>query len=122
VDKSNGEIIAVSSSNGRKHDYRLFKESNTYIHKNITIQADTGYTGLNKRHSNTEIPKKRSKKAPLTRQDKQKNRELSSSRVLVENVIRCLKIFRILAEKYRNRRKRFGLRLNLIAALCNWLL
>jgi hypothetical protein len=32
---------------------------------------------------------------------------------------RRLKIFRILGERYRNRRKRFGLRFNLIAALVN---
>ena len=38
---------------------------------------------------------------------------------MVEHVIRSLKIFRILAERYRNRRKRFGLRFNLIAALYN---
>ncbi len=30
------------------------------------------------------------------------------------------KIFRILAERYRNRRRRFGLRCNLIAALYNY--
>ncbi len=30
-----------------------------------------------------------------------------------------LKTFRILSERYRNRRKRFGLRINLIAALVN---
>jgi hypothetical protein len=35
------------------------------------------------------------------------------------NVIRRLKIFRILSERYRNRRKRFGLRFNLIAAIYN---
>ncbi|MDR1198857.1 MAG: IS5/IS1182 family transposase, partial [Prevotellaceae bacterium] len=34
-------------------------------------------------------------------------------------IIRDVKIFRILAEKYRNRRKRFALRFNLIAALYN---
>jgi len=28
-------------------------------------------------------------------------------------------VFRILLERYRNRRRRFGLRFNLIAALCN---
>ncbi|MDR0581312.1 MAG: IS5/IS1182 family transposase, partial [Holosporaceae bacterium] len=28
--------------------------------------------------------------------------------------------FKIIADKYRNRRKRFGLRFNLIAAICNW--
>jgi len=33
---------------------------------------------------------------------------------------RKLKIFRILAERYRNRRKRFGLRFNLIAAIVNF--
>ena len=37
----------------------------------------------------------------------------------VENVIRRLKIFRILSERYRHRRKRFGLRFNLIAGLHN---
>ncbi len=30
-----------------------------------------------------------------------------------------LKVFRILAQPYRNRRRRFGLRFNLIAALYN---
>jgi hypothetical protein len=34
--------------------------------------------------------------------------------------LRTLKIFRILAEKYRNRRRRFGLRLNLIAGIINY--
>jgi len=32
--------------------------------------------------------------------------------VLIENIIRELKIFRIVAEKYRNRRRRFNLRIN----------
>ena len=36
--------------------------------------------------------------------------------LIIENIIRELKIFRILAEKYRNRRRRFLLRFNLIAA------
>ncbi|HEY9907692.1 MAG TPA: IS5/IS1182 family transposase, partial [Thermosynechococcaceae cyanobacterium] len=33
---------------------------------------------------------------------------------------RCLKIFRILSERYRNRRRRFGLRFNLIAGIYNF--
>ena len=44
---------------------------------------------------------------------------LSQKRILIENVIRKLKIFRILSERYRNQRKRFGLRFNLIAAIYN---
>jgi hypothetical protein len=38
---------------------------------------------------------------------------------LIENIIRKLKIFRILSDRYRNRRKRFGVRFNLIAAIYN---
>ena len=70
-------------------------------------------------HANVEIPKKRSKKNPLTKEDRQQNRNISSKRVVVENIIRAVKIFRIVAEKYRNRRKKFGLRFNLIAAMYN---
>lgn len=81
--------------------------------------VDTGYTGITKNHTNTKIPKKKSKKNPLTKEDKNQNREISSQRVVVENVIRELKIFRIIAEKYRNRRRKFGLRFNLIAAVYN---
>jgi len=44
---------------------------------------------------------------------------LSSYRITVENILRCLKVFRILSERYRNRRKRYGLRFNLLAALYN---
>lgn len=40
--------------------------------------------------------------------------------MVVEHVNRRLKIWRILAERYRNRRKRFGLRFNLLAGLYNY--
>ena len=66
------------------------------------------------------MPVKKPKGKPLTKEQKQANREQSRERILVENVIGCLKRFRILAERYRSRLKRFGLRLNLIAGLYNW--
>ena len=57
---------------------------------------------------------------------KKENRKISSQRIYVEHVIGKLKIFRILSERYRTRRKRFGLRFKLITAIYNlellWLL
>jgi len=82
--------------------------------------TDTGYQGIQKLHSNTSMPKKKSKKNPLSKEDKQNNRIQSSERVLNENVIGMLKRFKIIAERYRNRRNRFGLRFNLIAGIYNW--
>jgi hypothetical protein len=75
---------------------------------------------LDKLHDKSRTTKKRPKKGKLTRDEKRANRELSRRRIVVENVIRSLKIFRILLERYRNRRKRFSLRFNLIAGLYNF--
>lgn len=86
----------------------------------IKALTDTGYLGLQKIHSNTSMPKKKSKKRPLTCKDKLINRKLSSQRVLNEHVIGKIKRFKIISDKYRNRRKRFGLRFSLIAGIYNY--
>lgn len=81
--------------------------------------TDSGYQGIKKLHTNSFLPKKRSKKNPLTKEDKKNNQQLSSQRVLNENAISVLKRFAIISDRYRNRRKRFGLRFNIIAGIYN---
>lgn len=98
----------------------MFKESRIHIHPKTSLQVDTGYQGITKHHANSEIPYKRSKKKLLTEVQLIHNHRVSSSRITVEHIIRELKVFRILSERYRNRRKRFGLRVNLIAAIYNY--
>jgi hypothetical protein len=65
------------------------------------------------------MPKKRSKKNPLSAADKKSNRSISNERVACENVIAMLKRFKIIADRYRNRRRRFGLRFFHITAIHN---
>lgn len=65
------------------------------------------------------LPFKASKKYPLTSQQKEINREIGKRRIGIEHVNCRLKVFKILSDRYRNRRKRLGLRLNLIAAIYN---
>jgi ribosomal protein L17 len=84
------------------------------------LLVDTGYQGIAKIHTNSELPKKRSQKHLLTKEDKRSNRRIASERVANEQVIGVLKRFRIIAEKYRNRRSRFGLRWNLIGGIYNF--
>ena len=119
VDKKTQEIICTAFSNGKRHDFKLFKESKTHIHPEIKVMTDTGYQGIQKIHHKSELPKKKSKKNPLTKTDKKSNQKLASERVVNENVIGMLKRFKIICDKYRNRRKRFGLRFNLIAGIYN---
>lgn len=89
-------------------------------HPSTTWQTDTGYQGIQKLHANSELPKKKSKKHPLTKEDKKNNRRIASERITNEHVIGALKRFRIISDRYRNRRKRFGLRFNLIAGIYNY--
>jgi len=119
VNQKTQAIIATAFANGSQHDFDLFKESHCLFSQQIRILADSGYLGLSDLHANNQIPAKKSKLHSLTKEQKASNRQLSHERVLVENIIRKLKIFRILSERYRNRRKRFSLRFNLIAAIYN---
>jgi len=112
-------ILATDFCNGSEHDFQLFKSNRCAIAQETCLLADAGYQGLLALHPNSQTPAKKSKLHPLSLEQKARNRVLSRKRILIENIIRRLKIFRILSERYRNRRKRFGLRFNLIAAICN---
>ena len=114
------EVICTAHGRGSVHDFALYKESQLKPHATLELLADSGYQGLTKLHERGQTPQKKTKKRPLTKDERRANRKLSRRRIVVENVIRSLKIFRILLQRYRNRRKRFALRFNLIAGLYNY--
>lgn len=120
VDQATGKIICTAHGKGKEHDFRLFKNSKVRIRGNIECLGDKGYQGIQKLHSLSRTPKKKPRRGKLTKADKKRNRELAQVRVIGEHVHRKLKIFRVLSSRYRNRRKRFGLRFNLIAGLYNY--
>jgi hypothetical protein len=119
VEKKFGTIICTNFCNGKTHDFKLYKKSKVRWVKDICGIVDSGYTGIKKLQTTSIIPKKRPRGTPLSTHDKQINRSIASERVLNENVIGKLKRFKILSDRYRNRRKRFGLRFNLIAGIYN---
>jgi len=83
------------------------------------LLADSGYQGLLALHKNSRIPYKKSKKHPLTAEQKLFNRTLSKERIVIENINARIKTFKIMSERYRNRRKRHLLRMNLVCAILN---
>ena len=113
-------MLSTCFAHGKKHDFKLFKESKLLIPCGIVAQGDTGYQGIQKIHVKSITPRKRRRGQQLSREDKKFNTEISAKRVFVEHVIGKIKTFKIVADKYRNRRKRFGLRFNLIAGIYNY--
>ena len=120
VNQATREIICTAHGKGKEHDFRLFRNSKTRLRENIKLLGDKGYQGIQKLHSNSETPKNKPRGKNLSIADKKKNRELARIRVIGENINCKLKVFKILSDRYRNRRKRFGLRFNLIAGLYNY--
>lgn len=65
-------------------------------------------------------PYKKTKLKKLTPEQKKANQELSKKRIMIEHINRKLKIFKILSSRYRNKRRNFRLRFNLISGIYNY--
>ena len=113
--------MSIRIGRGRQHDLSLARRMIRDLSGYRYILGDLAYKRLNGFNGNLPTPIKKPKKITLPPNVKQINREISRRRIVIEHINRQLKCFRIWAECYRNRRKRFGLRANLIAAIVNWL-
>lgn len=71
VDKRSQRIICTALPNGKRHDFRLFKESKTYIHPQTKVITDSGYQGIQRIHRNSQLPKKKTKKNPCPKKTKE---------------------------------------------------
>lgn len=121
INQQSLHIVCTAHGVGREDDFRLFKRSRVRPAADIELLGDDrGYQGVVKLHVKSQTPKKKPLKQQLSATHKQQNRQLARERVVVEQVIGKLKVCKILAGRYRNRRRRFALRFNLIAALYNF--
>lgn len=114
-----GRIVHVSKSHpGATHDFTVFKGEERPL-KESRLFVDSGYQGIADIHPNADFPYKSSKNKPLDAKEKAYNTALSRIRVKVENVFAQIKTFKILSDRYRNKRKRYGVKFNIIAGLVN---
>ncbi|HIH3064091.1 TPA: IS5 family transposase [Streptococcus pneumoniae] len=116
---SQGRIVSLDITVNYCHDMKLFKMSRRNIGQAGKILADSGYQGLMKIYPQAQTPRKSSKFKPLTVEDKTYNHALSKERSKVENIFAKVETFKMFSTTYQNHRKRFGLRMNLIAGIIN---
>ena len=107
VTNEHGEIRAVSTSvPGSVHDRTLFTQSGIAekIPKDVVTGGDSGYQGIQTDLPDHSVitPFKKSKHHPLSEEQQALNQEFSRSRIIIENTIGHLKIFKALSERYRH--------------------
>ncbi len=120
ISLENQLIYGLSCGKGKTHDFKLFKNSKIKIPEEIQLLGDSGYQGIEDIHANSQIPIKKPKSGKLTKDQKTYNHLLSKKRILIENIIRRCKIFRITKDVYRGKHKNHGKVWNLIAGLVNF--
>ena len=114
-----GRIVHVSRHlPGSVHDFAVYKDGPP-VHRDTRAFVDSGYQGLDKLHQATEIPYKKSKNHKLDKEEKEYNAGLSRLRVKVENILCNIKVFRVLSDRYRNKRKGYSLKFNIVAGIVN---
>jgi DDE superfamily endonuclease/Helix-turn-helix of DDE superfamily endonuclease len=98
ITDQNGEIIQIDAGfDGPKSDIEIYRD--TKLKKEWLEKpklGDKAYIG-----EDIETPQKKPKGGELTEEEKEKNRELSAKRVIVEHGVRKVKTFKILRQDYR---------------------
>lgn len=115
----NGRIVHVSKTHpGSTHDFTVFTGEKRPP-KDTRIFVDSGYQGIADMHQNADFPYKSSKNKPLAAEEKSYNTGLSRVRIVVEHIFGHLKTFKIMSDRYRNKIRRYSVKLNIIAGIVN---
>jgi hypothetical protein len=100
------EIVDVTVGKpGPSSDINLFRARQSEFAANQKFKGDKGYMG----ERQIETPHKKQKKQELTPEQKEENQQLSAQRIVVEHVIRLVKIFRVAQERFRLRPQNYEL-------------
>lgn len=115
-------LILTKTKSARRHDKRLADKELLLerIPEDVALWVDTGFQGVLRQHTNTLIPKKATRKNPLTQEEKEENRVISSFRVVVEHAIAGMKRYKAYADIWRNKLQNLDDRvMRIVAGLWN---
>ena len=109
------KILAISKSHhGSRHDKKVYDQERVLSPPGSVRVGDTAYIG-----TAVKTPHRKTKGKPLTPEQKQYNKALSSRRVVAEHAIGRMKRYQILSQQFRNPRQSHTLIVKNIAGLAN---
>ncbi len=112
----------VGYKKGRKHDYDVYKKNHPDIPKQVIIVVDLGYLGVEKDFPEqlSALPYKKKRNQFLSQEEKEYNKIHSKKRIIVEHTISRLKKYRILADVFRNKLRKYNKVSDIVAGLVNY--
>lgn len=118
ADKNKRVLVLSLTRSARRHDKRLADKDLLFesIPEAVELFVDTGFQGVKQNHTNTFLPIKRTKKKPLTDEQKQWNKLIASIRVPVEHAIGGIKRYQAVTQTFRNKKLQLADTFILLAA------
>ena len=106
-------VDVVAREPGPKADITIWRENSYKFDEKQRFSGDKAYVS----EPQIRTPKKKPKNGELTQEEKEKNKEISSERIFVEHIIRIIKIFKIMEERFRLKKEKYESVFNTICGL-----
>ncbi len=108
TDKATGRVLGLGPTHaGSRHDKACADDDGYVFPEGSTLYKDTGFQGYEPEGVTTHQPKKKPRGRELTSEEKESNRLISRVRVKVEHSLGRVKVFRIVADTFRNIKEGF---------------
>ena len=107
---------------GRRHDYDIYKENHPVTPKEVVNAFDLGYLGVEKDYSEqlSSLPNRKKRNLDLSEEEREYNKDSAKKRIVIEHTICRLKKYRILADVFRNRLRKYNQVSDIVAGLVNY--
>ncbi|WP_324282146.1 transposase family protein [Cyanobacterium aponinum UTEX 3221] len=96
-------VDVVAGEQGRKADITIWRENANKFDEKQKFSGDKAYVG----EPQIRTPKKKPKNGELTQEEKEQNKEISSERIFVEYLIRIIKVFKVMGERFRLKKEEY---------------
>lgn len=115
-------IHKTSHKKGRRHDYDIYKKNHPLVPKQVVNVFDLGYLGVEKDFPEqlSSLPNRKKRNIDPSEEEMEYNKSHSKKRIVIEHTICRLKKYRILADVFRNRLRKYNKVSDIVAGLVNY--
>ena len=116
-------IHKVNHKKGRRHDYDIYKENHPLTPKQVVNVVDLRYLGIKKDFPQqlSSIPNRKKRNLlQLSTEQKEYNQGHAQKRIIIGHTICRLKKYRILADIFRNKLKKYNKVSDIVSGLVNY--
>jgi hypothetical protein len=115
-------IHKLGYKRGRRHDYDIYKENHPTTPKEVVNVFDLGYLGIERDFPQqlSSLPYRKKRNKDLSQEEKEHNKSHSRKRIVIEHTICRLKKYKIFADIFRNKLRRYNKMSDIVSGLVNY--